>query len=97
MKRKQLKQCLDDIHAEMQVFPYEHWENARFPIVLRRKCQGQEVMVEMDILSKKPDILEVLISVYACDLFSPYLPVGMNLVVRKRNDASQGGRHSDGG
>lgn len=83
MKRKQLRQYLDQIKSEFSIYPYEYWNNAHFPIVARREYQGQEVIVETDIIERNPEFLQLLVSVYANDLMSPYFPVGMTLVVER--------------
>jgi hypothetical protein len=83
MQRKQLKQALAEITMEIQKLPFDHWEKTPFPVVSSRLYQGKEVMVEVDLLTKKADYLEIGVSVYGDDLLSPYFPVGTNIVVKR--------------
>lgn len=59
MHKSRLLEAAKRVAAQLEVQPYDHWVKEQFPIVYEDVLDGEEVQIEIKILSKKRDYVQL--------------------------------------
>lgn len=83
MRRSKLKQIAKKIAAEVEKKPYEYWANADLPFSYLREQDGEQLAVELVLLEKNTDYIQIGVCVDDGGL-SAYFPPSWSAVIYQR-------------
>jgi|GEM_PF-4551856 len=87
MKRKDLTRCAQEIATTLHDASYDDWATKSYPLTYEHEFEGKSVQVEIQLLEKKENYLQLLVSVYNGGL-SAYNPPGILAIISNEQSSS---------
>lgn len=82
MKRARLKEIAIEIANDAEMKSYEYWASQLFPISYTDTRDGETLAIEISILEKESDYIQIGVSVGSSG-FSTYFPASYSTIIRK--------------
>ena len=85
MKRSKLKRFAEQVAQKLAHKGYEYWYTHTIgeSMLLEHEIEGQHVQVEVQVLERNEDFVQLGVAVSDAGLLSSYFPPGTTVVVRR--------------